>query len=173
MITLRCTRKLLRRIGAPPAPADTHPTTVLGDWYANLIFWRPQQLVLCMNERSLLLVIVPARDAKTLPQRFQDATIAHLLRIGIPQAAVRAEAREMEALQIGPTANRRVLGCMNDATFALPDLAGDGRYSSIEDLEMYFAENIYSTTGYRRPREVALELFKAAGMTSRASSAGL
>jgi hypothetical protein len=169
VITLRCTRKLLRRIGAPAAPADTDPTTVLGDWYANLIFWRPQQLVLCMNELSLLLVIVPARDAKALPHRFREAAIAHLLRIGIPHAAVQAEAREMEELQIGATANRRVLGCMNDAAFMLPHLAEGGQYSSIEELEMYFAENIYSTTGYRRPREVALELFNAARTRSGAS----
>ena len=144
---------------------------MLGDWYANLIFWRPQQLVLCMNERTLLVVIVPARDAKTLPQRFQDAAIAHLLRIGIPQAAVRAEAREMEEVRVGPTANRRVLGCMNEAAFTLRYLVEDGRHSSIEDLEMYFAENIYSTTGHRRPRELALELFNAAGTTTGASMA--
>jgi hypothetical protein len=121
-----------------------------------------------MNELSLLLVIVPARDAKTLSQRFRDAAIAHLLRIGIPHAAVQAEAREMEEFKIGATANRRVLGCMNDAAFTLPHLAGDGQYSSIEKLEMYFAENIYSTSGYRRPREVALELFNAARTRSGA-----
>lgn len=52
MLTLRCTQKLMRRLKVPTKVGTHAPTTVLGDWYANLIYARPQQLVLCMNERS-------------------------------------------------------------------------------------------------------------------------
>lgn len=37
MITLRCTRKLLDRAGVPARVDTKPPTTVLGDWYANLM----------------------------------------------------------------------------------------------------------------------------------------
>ncbi len=142
---------------------------MLGDWYANLFYSRPQQLVLCMNERSLLVVIVPARDSNSLAPRFRDAAIAHLRRIGVPDAAVEAEARAMSELAFGPTASRRLLGCLNEAAFALSCEWERPRFSSLADLQMYFAEYIYSTTGYRRPGELALELFRAAGAAANAA----
>jgi hypothetical protein len=37
MITLRCTQKLLQRLGAKPEAARTAPTNALGNWYASLI----------------------------------------------------------------------------------------------------------------------------------------
>jgi len=49
MFTLRCTRKLLRRIGATPSSEAIAPSTVLGDWTANLLYLWPQRLVLAMN----------------------------------------------------------------------------------------------------------------------------
>ncbi len=46
MFTLRCTHKLLRR-GLPESPhGEVAPTTLLGDWYANVLVTRPQPLVL-------------------------------------------------------------------------------------------------------------------------------
>ena len=95
MVTLRCTQKLLRRLNVSMQPALARPTTVLGDWYANLFYSRPRQLVLCMNERTLLLVIVPARESKSLGPRFCEAAAAHLKRIGVPDDAVEAEARAL------------------------------------------------------------------------------
>ncbi len=71
MVTLRCTQKLMRRLGVPVKVATHAPTTILGDWYANLIYARPRQIVLCMNERSLLLVLVAAQEGKSLPNRFR------------------------------------------------------------------------------------------------------
>ncbi len=73
--SLRRTQKLLRRLNVSKQPALAPPTTALGDWYANLFYARPQQYVLRMNECSLLLVIVPARELKTLGQRFRTAAI--------------------------------------------------------------------------------------------------
>ena len=45
MFTLRCTRKLLKRLGATPSSAAMAPSTVLGDWTANLLYTRPTPLV--------------------------------------------------------------------------------------------------------------------------------
>jgi hypothetical protein len=38
MVTLRCTQKLLRRISEPLLEKNEQPTTLLGDWYANILF---------------------------------------------------------------------------------------------------------------------------------------
>ena len=65
MFTLRCTRKLLQRVVPAAAPViGTHSTTALGDWYANLLRVGCGQFVIAMNERSLLVVLMPAKDLR-------------------------------------------------------------------------------------------------------------
>jgi hypothetical protein len=162
MVTLRCTQKLLRRLGVPTKVETYAPTTVLGDWYANLIYARPHQLVLCMNERSLLLVLVPAREGKSLPMRFRDSALALLHRLGVPSCSIETGALAMRDIRLGPTANRRVVGCMREAAFALSFEFESRRFQTVEAIEDYFCEFIYSTTGYRPPGELALELFSLA-----------
>ena len=167
MYTLRCTRKLLRRLGETPSSASIAPSTVLGDWYANLLYTRPQQLVLAMNERSLLCVLVPAREIGQLGPRLSDAVSGLLLAIGVPAGAVQSEAQAMDQMAIGATASRAVLGCMNDALFQLRayprERAGE---LDLRDAELYLAENIYSLTDYEPPWRRAHDLFGSASQGS-------
>ena len=113
MVTLRCTHKLLRRVGVAPKTSTVPPTTVLGDWYANILYSRPQQLVVCMNERSLLLALLPARAVKNIGPRLRASVASLLTRIGVPAAGCDAESQAMQQFAFGPTANRKVLGCLN------------------------------------------------------------
>ena len=56
MFYLHCTKKLLDRIKpdiAPPGDTDT----VLGNWYATALFWKPQ-VALLVSERTLLPVLM-------------------------------------------------------------------------------------------------------------------
>lgn len=171
-MTLRCTQKLLRRVGASAGAGASSPTTVLGDWYANLVYAHPEQLVLCMNERSLLVVVLPAKDFKNIGPRFRARVALLLERIGVPLPAVAAEEGEMMELAFGPTASRKVLGCLNEAAFALSDALDRGRAGSVSALEDHLSGYIYSTTKYRKPRELALELFSASGTASGAPFRG-
>ncbi len=157
MFTLRCTRKLLRRLGAVPSSEAIAPTTVLGDWTANLLYTRPQQLVLAMNERSLLCVLVPATPGERLGLRLREAVAELLLEIGVPAGAVKTEVQAMERMAIGATASRAILGCINDAVFQLSQWRQPG--SSLRDLGLQLAENIYSLTDYQVPRGRVRELF--------------
>jgi len=169
MITLRCTRKLLDRAGVSAKVEPAPPTTVLGDWYANLIFARPQQLALCINERSLLVVILPARDFKNVAPRFRAQVVSLLARIGVPAAAVAAEEQAMQEFAFGPTANRAVVGCLNQVAMVLSYELENPRFSSIAEIEDHLGDYIYSPTGYRRPREFALGLFAASDAATGAS----
>ena len=74
----------------------------------------------------------------------------------------------MSEFAFGPTANRSVLGCLNEAAFALSYELEKPRFSSIAEIEEHFGAYIYSPTGYRRRRELALELFTASGPASEA-----
>ena len=178
MYTLRCTRKLLKRLRERPTSEAIAPTTTLGDWYANLLYTRPQQLVLAMSERSPLCVLVPAK-ATELPfeTRLRSAVAELLLAIGVPDTAVAGEVAAMSEHRVGATASRSVLGCMHDATYQLEGhlaaglLGRDGARSvplSLLELELHLAQNIYSVTGYAPPWQRTLELFGCSvGKTQR------
>ena len=161
MLTLRCTRRLLRRAGVSGKAETVPPTTVLGDWYANLIVARPQQLALCINERSLLVVILPARDFKNVAPRFRAQVVSLLARIGVPVSAIASEEVAMSEFRFGPTANRKVVGCLNQAAMVLSHERENPRFASIGELDDNLRGYIFSYTVYRQPRELALEMFAA------------
>jgi hypothetical protein len=165
MFTLRCTRKLLKRLGTKPSSEVVEPCTVLGDWYANLLHTRPQQLVLAMSERSLLAALVPARSAGEIGHRLRDAVGELLVAIGVPSMRAAEETAAMEELRIGATASRSVLGCINDAVVQLRAYPRGprGALPPLLDLELHLAENIYSLTGYQTPWLRTLELFGVQG----------
>jgi hypothetical protein len=140
---------------------------VLGDWYANLLPLRPQQLVLAMNERSLLCVLVPAAPIGSLGERLRVEVSGLLTDIGVPIGPVAAERAAMESMAIGATGSRAVLGCMNDAVFQLSHRRVPG--VSLRDLGLQLAENIYSLTDYQVPRGRVLEVF---GVTEREMKPG-
>jgi len=52
VLVLRCTQKLLKRIG-PPIADPPASTTALGDWYAQPLAIGHQRHVLLVSERSL------------------------------------------------------------------------------------------------------------------------
>jgi hypothetical protein len=114
VFTLRATVKLLKRMKATPDPSPPPSTGRLGDWYANLLVVRPAHLVLCVSERTLLPVLVPARDISGLPERLALAVGDMLRAIGVPELEVLRELRHMVEWRIAKTAGRQVLGSMND-----------------------------------------------------------
>ena len=115
MFTIRCTRKLLRYLRAKDVRDDSEvPTTRLGDWYANLLFTRRRRLIICVSELSLLPVFVDARNPSSFTSRLQTAVGTMLGRVGLLSDQVACELAEMDQPGIGPTANRSVLGSMND-----------------------------------------------------------
>jgi len=93
--TLRCTGKLLARLGPATEVAREPPTTVLGDWYGTLIHAPKMQLVLLVSARTLLPVVVPAREARTLVERFPLALARVLAELRVALSAID---REMQAM---------------------------------------------------------------------------
>jgi len=119
MFALRCTQKLLDRINVSPDPAPVPPDTVLGDWYANLVRAGRTQVVLAVSERTLLPVVLPARDGRTVARRIAEAIEPMLSSIGVPIEVANAERHAMQDSVIAKTASRRVLGSLNDLAFQL------------------------------------------------------
>jgi len=65
MISLCCSRIVRSRLGVTSRPpVAPEPTARLGNWYVHLVRLGPRQYVLATSERSLLTVILPARELR-------------------------------------------------------------------------------------------------------------
>ena len=111
-----------------------------------------------MNDRSLLSVLLSARDSVTFPGRLKLALRELLVRLGVSPEAAAAEVAEMSEFVIAPTSNRSILGCMRDAELALAYAIDSGRYATLDQLQWHLTEHIHGPTGYRHPGELAAEL---------------
>ncbi len=163
MFTLRCTKTLLSKMGSTPIPDTRKPTTVLGDWYANVIPTSRGEIVICTNERTLLTVILPLVDGQH-PLSMFTLRVYNLLRlIGVSEERAEAEMREMESVEIGKTQSRRVLGSMNEIALTLQIMAEDARSGSLKasEGELQIAKSIFSYTKYVSPAELVREFLRS------------
>ena len=113
MLVVRGTKKLRDRVRATPAGAGEVSTTLLGDWFATALFWKPQ-VALLVNERTLLPVFMPLAPAATLLDRM-PAAIASVLRLhGVDDTIIASELAAMSDHRIAPTDNRSIVGVMNE-----------------------------------------------------------
>lgn len=113
MLIVRATKKLLRLAGPSTAADQDRGTTLLGPWYATVLFWRPR-VVLLVNEMTLLPVLLPLAPAATLTTRIAEQVATVLSAHHVPAAILDQERRHMTSCQLGNTANRSVVGVMNE-----------------------------------------------------------
>ena len=113
MLIVRATKKLLRLVGPPTLQDDEQCTTLLGQWYATALFWRPR-VALLVNESTLLPVLMPSAPARTLPTRIPDQVAAVLAAHAAPKEIIDEELRRMRTCRLATTANRSVVGVMNE-----------------------------------------------------------
>lgn len=90
MYSLHCTRKLLDRVKQSAAISDSATSTLLGNWYATALFWKPQDALL-VNEKTLLPVLMPLAPATDLATRFPEDLASVLVAHGIPQQFIEHE----------------------------------------------------------------------------------
>jgi hypothetical protein len=124
--------------GGAPACSDT----ALGDWYVNRLVVDRQPLLLLVSSTSLLPLLVPARDVRTLPSRLASLVATRLRRSGADARAIEAEELAMSPVVISPTVDRSVLGIMVDFAKAVPYYLKPGRWSeaSLPSVEERLAE---------------------------------
>lgn len=113
MLLVRGTKKLRDRVKGAAAGAEDMSSTVLGDWFATALFWKPQ-VVLLVNQRTLLPVFMPLAPAATLLKRVPSAIAEALHRQGASEEFIAAELASMGDVRIAPTNDRSTLGVMNE-----------------------------------------------------------
>jgi hypothetical protein len=140
-----------------PVPASGR----LGDWYANLIYTEAGDLILFVNERTLLSVAIPVWETHNLLEVFRLRVANLLAMIGAPHRSIVEEIGHLTNVEFGRTANRSLLGSMNDIALQYQLTAEDHSHDSplsLSDAESEVSLMPCRLIGHRAPREVALEL---------------
>lgn len=157
---LRCTKKLLAVLGAGRV-AEPGPTPDAGDWYASLLWSGRRKCLLLTHAATLFSVFeagVRAGDLRATHRLVTGLVERELRRGGLPPATF-GSLRSQELI-LAKTADRSVLGCMNDMAFlgevAISD-AGGLAHCDPGELNHALHRNISSSRGYRPPVELAAQ----------------
>jgi hypothetical protein len=166
VFVLRCTKRLLDRIGGPTAPEpEPSSTTRLGDYYANFIIIRRQQLVLAVSGITLLPVLLPAAPFKTVPSRLVDAVAEMLHALGTERQKIASEVSAMrDECLVAKTNSRQVLGSMLDFTNMLEAYLDE---RPLVEVALHLAESPCSPLGMDSPGRATIALLGQDGSRSK------
>src|SRR5579871_5425745 len=162
MLSLCCTRVVRDRLRLPAQlAAPVQPSTTLGNWYVQLARFGRNQIVLATSERSLLTVLLPARQLRErIETSLQGGLTELLVALQLPAQVVSRELAAAEPISLAAASNRRVIGSMNEYVWQLGSyLARTG-----DLLEMSLQLNntpmsaVGSKSSYGFPNEVARDL---------------
>jgi hypothetical protein len=126
----------------------------LGDWYCNVLNVGHSRHVLCLSERTLLPVILPARRSE-FPERFSDYLERVLQHLQISTADIDRQLRTISQSVVAKTKNRALLGSLNDFIFSASVFIDRG--DSPLEASLRLAEMPSKVIGYSFPVEAARE----------------
>lgn len=161
MMTLRCTRKLLAKLGIDRAGEPGPATARLGDWYGTFLHTRPAHLVVLVSETSLLTLVLEGRELDTLVPRFLRRLVEMLAEIGVPQEAIDAELARMSPTAFGPTISRRTLGVLNQACADLRVTLPLEPDFTIYDWSRWLSRTPWSPIRFERQEDIVRRLLGA------------
>jgi hypothetical protein len=139
VFTIHGTQKLRDRVKPDLEAEPATPDTAMGDWYATALFWKPQ-VALFVNEKTFLPVLVDLAPAKSLSARLPAQLEAVLNRMGVDPRFVAAEIGAMTEAHWAKTANRSVVGVMNEFSFFAKVDRHHGRSTDLMTMAAYLAE---------------------------------
>jgi hypothetical protein len=135
------TKKFLDRVhsDAPPAPNPLPATTVLGAWYATVLFWQPQ-VALFVNEPTRLPLFVALAPGATVIRRMTQTATAVFITLGLSEGFIAQEIAEMSSHQLAKTTNRSVLGTMNDFAYLADAHRAPNKTTDLLQMSLHLAQ---------------------------------
>jgi hypothetical protein len=150
-------------LGIVPANILELTTATLGDWDANLVPTVSGDLIVFVNEKSLLTVAIPMWESNNLIPNF-CLRVANLLgMIGINPKEIKNELSHYDQIQFGKTVSHRILGSMNDIAWQYQTLAEEAENKSdltLSKVELNLSRMPCKPIGYRFPSEIAKDLLE-------------
>ena len=141
MFVVHATKKFIARVHSTALPVrDVQPaTTILGAWYATVLFWQPQ-VALFVNEPTRLPLFVPLAPAATVIQRMPQTAVVVFTALGLSEEFITQEVTAMGNHQLTRTANRSVLGSMNDFAYLADADPTPNESTNLLDLSLRLAQ---------------------------------
>jgi len=166
MITLRCTQKLRKYLGVIPVITPEPTTTLLGDWYGNLVPTASGDLLILVYEKSLLTIAIPVSESNNLVPLFRIRVANLLGMIGVHPEDIANEISHFDQVQYSKTASRSVLGSLNDFAWHFQMMAEDAKSKSnlsLSKAELQLSQMPCKPIDYGFPSEAAKELLSTMG----------
>ncbi|MBN1815231.1 MAG: hypothetical protein JXA14_25585 [Anaerolineae bacterium] len=161
MVTLKCTRKLLKLLGGVTTEEPPSPTSALGDWYANVIPTAAGELIVFANERTLLSVALPIEVIDTLVSAFAARVYNLLVQINVAEKIALHENAELRQVEFAKTTSRSVLGSLNEISYHYQLTAEHNTASGplrLSEVELQLSQTLHKPLDYVRPAKVARRL---------------
>jgi hypothetical protein len=161
-VILRCTKKLLTLIGRRQLidyPPDGE------DWYANLL-WLSGRKCLLITHAATLFTVFEA-DVRTADLRDPGRLVTGLISRELQRERLPADTfgnPDPAGVILAKTADRSVLGCMNDMAFMCETVttrSGGLASTDIADLNQALRRNINSARDYQPPIELTAQRLRA------------
>ncbi|MGH9071522.1 MAG: DUF6933 domain-containing protein [Acidimicrobiales bacterium] len=155
---LRCTAKLAALVGRP-GPESASLTPNGDDWYANLVWVDGRKCLLVTHADTLFSVFAP--DVRAAQLRPLGGFVVPMIVAELAREGLRADglgALDPDGAVIAKTADRSVVGCMNEFAFLCERFADcDGRLAKLDlaGLHRFLHRNINSPRGYVSAIELA------------------
>lgn len=137
------------------------PTTALGNWYADILFFYHRQVLLFVSDNSRLAVITPAKDIRSLVDHLARQLAIVLQHLGAQPKWIDAEIREMANVCIAPTRSRSVLGTMNDYKIQIEAMIQGSEDIGPLEIALKLSRCPVGPLEYRSPDKVTIDLLKS------------
>lgn len=123
--------------------------------------------MVCVSERTLLSVVVVAREPARLPERLAQALVPVLQALAIAPSAIERELGAMQSWQVGRTASRSVVGSLNEFGFLLEYALRAHPEHSLLEHAVYLAKTpMKGADGYASPDRFTPDLFARAAASA-------
>jgi hypothetical protein len=114
--TIRLAQKM--KIQTTTTRENSH-STLLGNWYAEVLILSTKQFIICMNDKSNLTVVLNASPYSTCASRLKIGLQEILLDLGVPSNIVDSECIEMDTFQFAKSSNKIASGKLNQRRFEM------------------------------------------------------
>jgi hypothetical protein len=157
-VILRCTRKLLRVLATVTA-VDPALVADAEDWYGNLLWFDRRKCLLLTHAGTLFSIFeadVRAADLRDTHRLVASLIGRELAAEGLPTTTFGT--LEEQELIVARTADRTVLGCMNDMAVLCEHAIAEScglRRADLAEINWALRRNINSARGYQRPVDMA------------------
>ena len=157
MVGIKCTRKLLRRLGVSGSVGVTSDSQPVYGWVTNLVPVMGGELVVALDERTLVTLVFPAAVIPQVGEAIRLELAWLLGEINVSEHFRAAVSRDFQHFQYLPTDSRRMLGLHREVSYFCQDGADfrpPGELHNQKDLELHLLGWLHGPAPFRTPVEL-------------------